>query len=242
MTDWPGYLEEFHRRRSGITEATLGRCTSGGIDPYTWLLDPLVVDNDAPVLDLACGSGPLVGRRPASPWIGVDRSAAELATFAAPGVRADAGRLPFRSGTFPNVVCSMAVMLLRPLDAALAEIHRVLTPGGRGALLVPGGRPLTARDVARYGRLMIALRRTHLTYPNRGGQLLTALAGAGLAVTSDERRRFELPLDDPRLFVESLYLPGSLPARIDAAARVTAGWEGIGIPLRRVVFDVGAGL
>ncbi|CDO29579.1 SAM-dependent methyltransferase [Mycobacterium vulneris] len=52
-------------------------------------------------------------------------------------VRADAQKLPFRDGVFDAVVSIAAVQLIPDAEAALAEMVRVLRPGGRIAIMVP---------------------------------------------------------------------------------------------------------
>lgn len=49
----------------------------------------------------------------------------------------DANRLPFTDASFDAVICSEVLEHLPDVDAALAEIDRVLKPGGRFALSVP---------------------------------------------------------------------------------------------------------
>lgn len=49
----------------------------------------------------------------------------------------DAGRLPFADASFDVVICCEVLEHLPDVDAALAEITRVLKPGGRFALSVP---------------------------------------------------------------------------------------------------------
>ncbi len=241
---WTRYLDEFHAERPGITEDTLARARSGATTPYGWLVEPLGIAG--PVLDLACGSAPLLAGRGWTGWVGADLSAAELSRARARGatrlVRADAAGLPIATGSCRQVVCSMAIMVLQPLDAVLGELRRVLHTSGVAALLLPGTLPVTPHDVARYGRLMLAVRRARLTYPNDRlvGRLPDRLGAAGLTVIDDRRRRFALPIADAamgRLFVRSLYLPDVPPARVEVAAQVAAGWAGsdIGIPLRRLV-------
>jgi hypothetical protein len=115
-------------------------------------------------------------------------------------------------------------------------------------VMIPCTFPVTAGDLVRYGRLMLALRRSHLAYPNDRAlaRLATVTGAAGLRVVDDRRRRFALPMSHPdtgRLFVRSLYLPGATEQRVSAASAVAARWVGhdIGIPLRRVTLAKGGG-
>jgi demethylmenaquinone methyltransferase/2-methoxy-6-polyprenyl-1,4-benzoquinol methylase len=93
------------------------------------------------VLDLCTGSGvSLAGlRRPGRLVLGVDVSFAMLEvardTYGGPGwaprvACADAFRLPLRDGSVDAVTVAFGVRNLRPRPAALAEIARVLRPGG----------------------------------------------------------------------------------------------------------------
>ena len=86
-------------------------------------------------------------------------------------VRADAQRLPLRDATVDAVVSIAALQLVPDPSEALAEMSRVLRPGGRLAVMVP-----TAGPAARFWRLM----------PNVGGahtfdddQLADILEGQG---------------------------------------------------------------
>lgn len=104
------------------------------------------------VLDLACGPGNFVREfsrlvGPAGLVVGVDTSRTMLARAvrdtAAAGepdgnvayVRADATRLPFREESFDAVCCFAALHLMADPFAVLDEVARVLTPGGRAAIL-----------------------------------------------------------------------------------------------------------
>lgn len=145
----------------------------------------------APLLDVACGAGLLAPHVPTG-WrhVGVDLSALSLAQAAAHGVspvRADALRLPFADGSFECVVAGEALEHLPDLEAACAELARVLAPGGtlvvdtladtwftRIALMtiaerLPGGPPPGIH------------RRDLLVDP---GRLRTALAASGVRVTA----------------------------------------------------------
>ncbi len=241
---WSDYLAAFHRERPGITEAVLARARAeDGRDPYDWVAEAL--HGDGVIVDVACGSGPLASRT-SGVWIGLDRSWGELrlATTVAPGrvALADAARVPVRAHRAGGVVAAMALMVVDDPDTAVAEMARLLPPGGRLVALLPATAPLTARDRARYLRLLAALRlrRPPFRHPGVLHDPRGLFTRAGLTVTSDQRRRFAYALAEPNdglLFVRSLYLPSLTRRRQHAAQRVTRRWIGppIGIPLRRVV-------
>jgi SAM-dependent methyltransferase len=120
----------YDRRWSYYTEATL-RAT----------LDGLELTDKARVLDLAAGTGEmarkLLSRWPGLEIVGADLSSAMLAqgfdklageTWAA--VQADAARLPFEPRSFDAVLCTNAFHMFPAPGATLAEIRRVLKPGG----------------------------------------------------------------------------------------------------------------
>lgn len=150
--------------------------------------------------------------------------------------------LPFADACVDVIACSMALMLFDPVDGALAEIRRVLRGEGLAIFLVPGSMPLTVRDRFCYLRLLAALHQVQPAYPTHihRGRLQGRLARAGLATLEDDHRRFAFALHDEnaaRQFVQSLYVPGRAPDRVEGAVRVASRWVGseIGIPLRRVV-------
>ena len=101
--------------------------------------------------------------------LGVDISEPMLARAvdaqAGPNVgflRADAQQLPFRDATF-DAVTSLAVLQLIPNPSAtVAEIARVLKPGGRVAIMVPTARPRRRipQVVAQRRRPLLRRRRT----------------------------------------------------------------------------------
>lgn len=115
-----------------------------------------VPERAATVVDLCTGNGvSLAGlRRPGRLVIGVDVS---LGMLAAAGVEragwwprllcADAFRLPFPAGAADAVTVAFGLRNLRPRSEALAEIRRVLRPGGTLAVLeatAPRPGPLAA--------------------------------------------------------------------------------------------------
>jgi demethylmenaquinone methyltransferase / 2-methoxy-6-polyprenyl-1,4-benzoquinol methylase len=102
----------------------------------------LALRSGSTVLDLACGTGDLCrvlaghGYRP----IGVDLSAGMLSRHRSPApiVLGDGSRLPFDDGAVDGATCGFALRNFSDLDAVLAELARVVRPGGRIALVEVG--------------------------------------------------------------------------------------------------------
>ncbi|MGH3563427.1 MAG: methyltransferase domain-containing protein [Mycobacterium sp.] len=112
-------------------------------------------------LDVGCGPGPVTASLaravgPGGLALGVDISEPMLARAvraeSSPQtgfLRADAQRLPLRNETVDAVVSVAALQLVPDPTAALAEMRRVLRPGGRLAVMVP-----TAGRAIRLWRLL----------------------------------------------------------------------------------------
>ncbi|MGD9702484.1 MAG: class I SAM-dependent methyltransferase [Acidimicrobiia bacterium] len=91
------------------------------------------------VLDVGCGDGQigrLVHANGAQDVVGIDPTWKQLVTAQARGggpsyARAGAGALPFRSEQFDAVVACLVFEHIRDVDEAIAEVARVLVPGGR---------------------------------------------------------------------------------------------------------------
>lgn len=245
--NWQRYLAQYHRDHPGITEQVLLRSRSrAGLDPYHWLLAALPAEPQR-VVDLGAGSMPL---RPLLPrhthYLGIDRSQAELrrgqSSGRAVGVLADMGHLPVASEAADVVMSSMALMLVPRLEVVLAEVGRVLQPGGLFVMLLPSLWPLRWSDVEPLLRLSIPLRgpgAMPTTLSVR--QIRRELERVNLAVTDVARQRFGLVLQHPgdaALAVSALYTPSrSQKARDRAVAslcRLRAGTE-LPVPLLRIV-------
>jgi SAM-dependent methyltransferase len=246
---WDAYLAAFHTERAGITEAVLRRSQYAGpggvLDPYRWLAD--AIPAQGPVLDLGCGSGPLFRELAGRRYAGLDLSGAELAAArrsgAGPLLRARASAIPLRDASMDIIACPMSLMVTTPLPQVLAEITRVLRPGGVLAATIPASGPLSAGDRILVAGLAAALGRLP-GYPAGAAlqRLPDHLVSAGLQVTGDERLRFgyrlRRPADAGRLLA-SLYLPGLHAHRYRLARgylRLLAVFRvEFPVPLRRII-------
>ncbi|GAB3236380.1 class I SAM-dependent methyltransferase [Glycomyces halotolerans] len=241
--EWAGYLGRFHEERAGITERVLARSFDGGQHPYEWLAGAV---SGGPVVDAACGSAPLYPLLGDLGYLGVDNSAGELRLArkrGTPVVLASVTDLPAGEGSVGTVVCSMAMQVVDGLDWMLAEVARVLRPGGRLVATVPAAGPLRVRDRCFAAGLFAAIGRS-VTYPNDAALRAPSdlVGAAGLTLVGDERRRFVFRLrnaEDAELLVRSLYLPGLSRRRLGAALRWARAWARIGrevpIPVRRLI-------
>ena len=241
--DWAEYLTAFHSERAGITEAVLERAhDASGRTPYQWAAE--AVPDDAVVVDLACGSAPMAVRLRPRQYVGLDLSWAELtmaAVRSASVAQADATRLPLRACSADVVTMSMALMLV-PLAETLAEVKRVLRPGGTFVATLPHTRPMPPRDWLRYARLCVALRHPVWSYPNDRAlaHAPVAFRSEGLSLIEDEQHGFSCNVANVGVadqLLASLYLPDVAPQRMEAGRAVARRWVGteIAVPIRRLV-------
>lgn len=102
------------------------------------------VRSDDAVIDVACGTGDFARAfsiAGAGLVVGCDfaREMLTLAVGRSDGTsrwcEGDALRLPFRSGSFSVASCAFGVRNFSDLDRGLAELYRVLRPGGRAVIL-----------------------------------------------------------------------------------------------------------
>jgi SAM-dependent methyltransferase len=248
--DWRRYLAVFHRERAGVVEAVLSRALAGDHSPYRWLARAVSPDATI-VLDVACGSGPM-SRELAQEGrivVGLDISEHELALAAergpGPWVRGDGLALPFADGSVDAVTSSMGLVVMTPFSRAIAEIARVLRPGGVLAGIAPAIRPLAPGDLRVLTRINTRLR----TKPQFPGPVeltgFTKTAEAyGLRRVEDGRERYRFTIRtraDAELVMNALYLPQTRWSRVEAAIEhledrlAKRGPVDITIPMRRVV-------
>ena len=113
------------------------------------------------VADLACGTGDLCCEleRAGHKAVGLDFSAGMLrhADTTASLLRADVLRLPLAAAAVDGAVCGFALRNLADLETFMAEVARVVRPGGRIALLEvaePRWRVLRCGHRLYFGRLV----------------------------------------------------------------------------------------
>lgn len=145
---------------------------------------------DGPLLDAACGTGRHaaylagIGR---DRVIGVDSSEAMLARARAklPDVdlrRGELTALPLGDGEAMGAVCALALSHLPEIGAAIAELGRVLGPGGR--LIVSNPHPFATAILGWRAVFVDAGGRRSMIpeYPHLHGDYIAAFGEAGLAV------------------------------------------------------------
>ena len=148
MTDPAPEAGRFFDREAGLYDAAHDR-----EDPRTSPLHVrmaavlrLLGSRPATVLDCGMGPGRLLVKLDAHGWsvAGVDASAemverarARLPALADRLVQASVERLPFADETFDAAVCTGVLEYVADVPGALAEVARVLRPGGRFVVSMP---------------------------------------------------------------------------------------------------------
>jgi SAM-dependent methyltransferase len=229
------FLLDFHARDPGATSRALtGARDALGRDSYDWLA--ALADPGDTVCDLACGDGPLIERliaRGVAPGriIGVDASAAELRRArrrpALRGVdlrreRAQALSLP--DGSVDLVLCHLALMIFDDVEGVLAEVARVLRPGGTLSAVVDGDEATRGAEAVFVEQFRAVAEAERLPAPPFCDERLRTESGAramlasvpALAASIEVRPR-ELVLDDTaealwRFFAASYAMPLLTPA------------------------------
>ncbi len=103
----------------------------------SWLLQRANVEQRRSLLDLGCGFGVVsqeLARLSSGRVVALDHSLPALLTAssvlaASPPACGDATRLPFADASFDLVFCQLALLWM-PLEPTLAEVRRVMQPGG----------------------------------------------------------------------------------------------------------------
>ena len=145
------HLRAVHQEHTGFTEACASSCRDeAGRNSYEWLAE-LVPDNESlRVLDLACGSGPLLkilfDRNKNLNLKGIDMCPEELALAKTRLINSGVNLIESKAqnltaindNSIDIVLCHWALTLMDPIAPVLDEVRRVLTSEGRFAALVDG--------------------------------------------------------------------------------------------------------
>lgn len=174
----------------------------------SWLLQRAHVEQRRSLLDLGCGFGVVsqeLARLSSGRVVALDHSLPALLKLQdelhdSPPTCADATRLPFADASFDLVFCQLALLWM-PLEPTLAEVQRVLQPGGVLLAIEPdyGGMIEHPGELATRQLWMAGLERAGAD-PLVGRKLPGLLAGHGFEVrvelmnelTSPVPQRFDL--------------------------------------------------
>ena len=160
-----------HAREPGRTRRALER--AGTYDQVA-----AAVPAGARVLDVGCGDGALLDRLPDA--IGIDVSIAELRRARGAVAQARVQALPLRDAAFDAVTAHLVLSLIGDLDPALAELARVLRPGGRLIALLGGGPAATGDAFERFASVVGARARGRM--PRLADPRLRSTAGIAAAL------------------------------------------------------------
>jgi SAM-dependent methyltransferase len=192
------------------------------------------------VLDVGCGPGFLcadlaAGVGDGGSVRGIDQSESMLALAKArcaawPWVRIEAGdaiSLPADDASLDLVTSTQVLEYVADVDRALAEIARVLRPGGRTWILATDWRSVAwhSSDDARMDRMLSAWEE-HLAHPALPRTLGARLQAAGLRITGVERHTILERADERTGYASMLMgvLPQFCPGRGSIDEAEAAAW------------------
>ena len=145
------HLKTVHQEYTGFTEMCASSCRDkNGRNSYEWLAELVPNDESLRVLDLACGSGPLLkilfDRNKNLNLKGIDMCPEELALAKTRLVNSGTSLFESKAqnlsviydNSIDIVLCHWALTLMDPIAPVLDEVKRVLTSQGRFAALVDG--------------------------------------------------------------------------------------------------------
>jgi ubiquinone/menaquinone biosynthesis C-methylase UbiE len=182
-------IDRFNRWASTYDRHWMQRLIFGRVQELTLQLAALEVARPTAILDVGCGTGRLLRsaavRFPGARLVGVD-AAIEMVKQAEASIpagtaiefqQATAEQLPFPNAQFDLVFSTVTFHHWRDQRKGIAEVARVLAPGGRWLLA-----DFIAAGLMRYVRRLLRLRQ----FPERG-DVDGMLAAVGLGVVGERR-------------------------------------------------------
>jgi SAM-dependent methyltransferase len=130
VSEREAFLRRFHVARPGITSSALG--------PHSYDRLAAAVPRGARVLDLGCGDTRLLSRL-GPRAVGLDLAPSRGLHAGGALVQGRAQALPFADRSFDACVCHLAFMLFDDITRVVAELRRVVVPGGVFAAVLGGG-------------------------------------------------------------------------------------------------------
>lgn len=202
-------------------------------------------------LDVACGTGVVarlvahrVGARGTVAGLDLNAGMLAVARAATPSgmtiqwYEASAEKMPLTDASFDVVLCQMGLQFVSDKSAALREMHRILVPGGRLIVNVPGPTPplmaimgeALARQIGAEAKGFVK----HVFSLHETAELQELIEGAGFREVSvqADTKRLRLPAPEEFLwgYVHSTPLAGAV-AHVDDERRaalerdVVARWQ-----------------
>lgn len=223
------------KSRAELPAADLLAMQAGWLAPArSALLRRATIAQRQRVLDLGAGYGAVTGelaRRAGGPVIALDRAVAALRACdaAAACVGGDGARLPFQDAAFDLIFTQFALLWMAPLAAVVAEVARVLAPGGVLVALEPdyGGMIESPPEVVTREVWLAALARAGAD-PLVGRKLPGLLDAHGFDVRVSLLDML-LPAHPTRLdFLRDLPLTPDESAQLERASHAAAaarGWQ-----------------
>jgi SAM-dependent methyltransferase len=206
MAERPGDSRSIFAGMAGEWERLRGELYGEG---FTGAALAALLPSDWVVADLACGAGSVTVRLAphVARVIGVDRTpemlaAARIRSQGLPNVElleADLAALPIPDGSCDGALLLLALTHIESPEAALAEMARILRPGGRAVVV----------DLLRHDRDDFRRRMGQLRNGFDEGQLRGLLAAAGLARTTCSPLPPEPEAKGPALLLASGQKPAS---------------------------------
>ncbi len=178
------------------------------------------------ILDVGCGDG-FIGRilmDNGNDVVGVeihDEPIREARKKGMKVIKARAQKLPFKSNTFEIVVMAEVIEHFLETEAALAEVRRVLKPGGRVIITTPNFASFRDRILVLFGKLQaFSQHKDHVKFFNKE-RLIKVLDDCGFEVVKVYGSAFGIPLpkNAKTFFFFDRILPSTLLQCFIAEAR-----------------------